>query len=297
MGRYIAHKRRKIKRRKEDARTDGAAAPAVRGHETASQRETERLELERARAVKQARAVERRMERRELVVDRTTGRKRTAARAAGFALISATAGIRTLCISIERVPGANPDALWRVDVEIEGEIDQDHGVITPAIAADEIAIHLMRALAPRIAEELVFGSATPGADKNNSERASILAEYYVRKTRSDLALNEDERNRIKAGIVAEFERTVLLRLIYHQLEFNAIFEDLKKATFLSRQKCDATLQRIYAGFRDFSIGQMKSHTFRLTRKAEDKAGDHTRQSPPSNLRLHSVGRPSEEIKP
>ena len=135
-----------------------------------------------------------------------------------------------------------------MDVEIEGEIDQDHGVITPAIAADEIAIHLMRALAPRIAEELVFGSATPGADKNNSERESIPAEYYVRKTRSDLALNEDERNRIKAGIVAEFERTVLLRLIYHQLEFNAIFEDLKKATFLSRQKCDATLQRIYAGF-------------------------------------------------
>ena len=100
--------------------------PAVRGHETAFQRETERLELERARAVKQARAVERRMKRQELVVDRTTGRKRTAARAAGFALISATARIRTLCISIERVPGANPDALWRVDFEMESELDQDH---------------------------------------------------------------------------------------------------------------------------------------------------------------------------
>ena len=72
MGRYIAHKRRKIKWRKEDAWTDGAAAPAVRGHEGALRREAERLELERARAVKQARAVERRMERQELVVDRTT---------------------------------------------------------------------------------------------------------------------------------------------------------------------------------------------------------------------------------
>ena len=39
MGRYIAHKRRKIKRTKEDASTDGAADPAVRGNETAMRRE------------------------------------------------------------------------------------------------------------------------------------------------------------------------------------------------------------------------------------------------------------------
>ena len=81
MGRYIAYKRRKIKRTKEDASTDGAPDPAVRGNETAMRREAARLEFERARAVKQARAVQRRMKRRELVVDRTTGRKRTAARA------------------------------------------------------------------------------------------------------------------------------------------------------------------------------------------------------------------------
>ena len=80
------------------------AALAACGHETAAQRETERLELERARAVKRAR-VERRMERRELVVDRTTGRKRTAARAAGFALISATAVIRTLVFRSSAFPG------------------------------------------------------------------------------------------------------------------------------------------------------------------------------------------------
>ena len=175
MGTYIAHRRRKIKRTKEDDRTDGATDLVVRGRETAFQRETERLELERARAVKHTRAVERRMKRQELLVDGTTGRKRTAARAAGFALISATARIRTLCISIERVPGATPDALWRVDFEMESELDQDHHDKARAIAADKIAIHLMRALAPRIAEELVLGSATPGADKNNSETALILS--------------------------------------------------------------------------------------------------------------------------
>ncbi len=97
MGRYIAHKRRKIKRTKGDARTDGAAASAVRGRETALQREAERLELERARAVKQARALERPMKRQEFVVDRTT------VRAAGFALILATVGLGTLSISIDRV--------------------------------------------------------------------------------------------------------------------------------------------------------------------------------------------------
>ncbi|MGO9773345.1 MAG: hypothetical protein ACLPSW_28135 [Roseiarcus sp.] len=292
MGRYIAHKRRKIKRTKGDARTDGAAASAVRGRETALQREAERLELERARAVKQARAEERRMRRQEVVVDRTAGRKRTAARAAGFALISATAGMRTLCISIDRVPGTNPDDLWRADFKMESELDQDHRIQASAILADENAIHLMRALAPRIAEELVLGSATPGADKNNSETASILAETYMQKIRSIIALNEDEENKVKAGIVAEFERTVLLRLIYHHLELNTIIEDLMKATFVNRRKCDAALQGIYAGFRDFSNGQMKSHTFQLTRKAEERAGDRTRQSPLSNLRLHSVGRPS-----
>ncbi len=244
MGRYIAHKRRKIKRRKEDARTDGAAAPAVRGHETALQREAERLELERARAVKQARAVERRMERRELVVDRTSGRKRTAARATGFALISATAGMRTLSISIGRVPGANPEDLWRVDVIIEGEFDQDHRVKAPALAADENAFHLMRALAPRIAEELVFGSATPSADIKNSEALSLLAESCMQKTGSVPALTEDERNRIIAGIVAKLERGVLLRLMYFQIELNTIIEDLIKATFLNRRNCDAALQRM-----------------------------------------------------
>ncbi len=258
MGRYIAHKRRKIKRTREDAWTDGAAASAVRGHEVARQREAERLELEKARA---ARAVERRMKRQELVVDRTTGRKRTAARAAGFALISATVGIRTLWISIGRVPWTSPDDLWRADFKIESELDEDHRVQAPAIPNDETAIHLMRALAPRIAEELVSGSATPGADKNNSETASILAEYHMRKTRSVLELNEDERNGAKAGVVAEFERTVLLRLIYYHLELNTIIEDLMKATFLNRRKCDAALQGIYAGFRDFSNGRTKTMCF------------------------------------
>ena len=39
MGRYIAHKRRKIKWMQEDAWTDVAAAPAVRGLEGALRRE------------------------------------------------------------------------------------------------------------------------------------------------------------------------------------------------------------------------------------------------------------------
>ncbi len=76
MGRYIAHKRRKISWMQEDAWTDGAAAPAVRGLEGALQREAERIELERARVVKQARALERPMKRQEFVVDRTSRPRR-----------------------------------------------------------------------------------------------------------------------------------------------------------------------------------------------------------------------------
>ncbi len=269
MGKYIAHKRRKMKRRKEGARTDGATASAVRGRDTASQREAEKLELERARAVKEARAAERRMERQKWAVERTTGRKRTAARVAGLALISATAGMRTLFIEIERAPGAKPDELWRADVKMEGEANRDHPVNFPAIAVDGFSLQLMRALAPRIAEELVLGSATPGADINNFETASILAESYVQKTGRVRALDEDEKNRIRVAIVAEFEKTVLLRLLYFQIELNTIIETLMKETSLNQRKCDAAFERIYAGYRDFSDGKLKSQMFRLTRNAED----------------------------
>ncbi len=203
------------------------------------------------------------------IADRTIGRKRTAVRAAGFALISATAGMRIIAISTDRVPGTSPSALWKADVQIEGEIDQDRSANAQSFAAEEIAIRLMRALAPRIAEELVFGSATPGADKNNFEATSILADFYMQKTGGVLALNEDENSRIKAGILEEFERTVLLRLAYFHTELKAIMSDLMKATFLNQRKCDSALQRIYVGFRDFSDGTKKSQLFRLTRKAEE----------------------------
>jgi hypothetical protein len=258
MGRYIAHKRRKIKGTSEARGSDDAVAAGLRAQLLALQRAAERLELERARVVKQARLIERRLERQDSVVDRTSGRRRTAARAAGYALISATAGMRTLCISIERDPRANPDDLWSVDVRIEGEEAQGYRVKDPTIPASEDAIHLMRALAPRIAEEFVLGRATPGADTNNSNTASILAECYMQKTRSVLTLNEDEKKQVKCGIVAESERTVLLRLKYFQYELNAMIENLMNATFLNRKKCDAALQRIYAGFQDFSNGQMES---------------------------------------
>jgi hypothetical protein len=162
--------------------------------------------------------------------------------------------MRTLCISIERDPKACPDDLWKVDVRIEGEEAQGYRLKGPAVPASENAIHLMRAVAPRIAEELVLGCATPGADINNSKTASILAESYMRKTRSVLTLDEDEKNQVKFGIIAEYERTVLMRLKYFQSEFNSIRESLMKTKFLNHRKCDAALQRIYAYLRNFSSG-------------------------------------------
>jgi len=270
MGSYIAHKRRKIKQMTEAAGSDEASAAGLRAQLLALQRAAERLELERAHLLKQARAIERRLQRQDPVVDRTSGRRRTAARAAGYALISATQGTRTLSISIERIPGTTPDGLWHVGVSLEGEEAEDYRVKDPLIPPSEDAILLMRTLAPRIAEEFVLGSATPGADENNSIRASMLAESYMSKTRSVFMLNENEKNEAKFEIVAEFEEIVLKRLKYFQSELNTIIENLLKTTFLNHKKCDAALHGIYAGLQDFSNGHMDSHMFQLTRKAEHK---------------------------
>ena len=112
MGKYIAHTRRKIKPKKAQAASIDAAAIEARQHEIAAQREVKRLELERARAEKQARALVRAASKRDSLVDLdTSGRKRTAVRAAGLVLISATAGLRTHSISIYRVPGSTASDL------------------------------------------------------------------------------------------------------------------------------------------------------------------------------------------
>jgi hypothetical protein len=294
MGNYIAHKRRKIKQTNETPGSEDVPAAGLRTPLLALQRAAERLELERARALKQARIIKRRQERQEPAIDRTSGRRRTAARAAGFALISATAGMRTLSISIERDPRATPDELWSADVRIEGEEAQGYRMKGLVVPANEDAIHLMRAVAPRIAEEFVLGCATPDADTNNSKAASILADSYIQKTPGALTLNENERARLIGSTIEYFEGIVLARLRHFYSELNLIVESLMKTRFLNHKKCDAALERIYNGFNAFHKGQADPsimNSAHMTDSMEESEGKAYSVSIPRQSRgLYDVSR-------
>ncbi len=214
MGNYIAHKRRKIRHPAcDDSASDARRSDAV-GRIFARRRETERLEEERRRAAKVVRALRRRLERRNAVVDGSCGRRHTAARVAGVVLISATVGLRTHTVSIHRSRNGAPDELWDVDIQFENEHDFAFLFHDPTIPADMEAIHLMLYAAPRIAEEMLTGATSAGADDRNSQTILWLAESYTRKVHKRCSPSENDQRALALRIVSEFEATVALRLEY-----------------------------------------------------------------------------------
>ncbi len=195
MGNYIVHKRRKIRHPEPDGFSGDAGRSDAIERAFAWRREAERLEGNRRQAAKMARALGRRAERRSTVLDWTSGRRRTAARVAGIVIISATAGLRTQSVSIKRSPNGAPSQLWDVDVRFENEDEFTFFFNDPTIPAQIDAIHLMRYAAPRIAEEILTGSATAGADDRNSKTVLQLAESYANKLPKRSSLSVDDRCR------------------------------------------------------------------------------------------------------
>jgi len=247
MGNYISHKRRRIRHPGSDVAVSDARR--IEGIERifARRRETDRLEGERRRAAKMARALDRRLERRSPEVDATAGRRRTAARVAGVVIISATVGLRTHTVSMQRSPSGAPSELWDVDIRFENEDDFAFYFYDPTIPADRDAIHLMRYAAPRIAEEMLTGSASVGAGHTNKETILRLAESYIRKLPLRSPLSDDVRHALATRIITEFEAIVGLRLRHFHAEFTSIFNALMQGTRLSKRECDRVLSRIYAG--------------------------------------------------
>ena len=263
MGRYIAHTRRKIKPKKVEAASNVTAAVDAREQALTIHLQRKQLEIERAREDKQARALARRLERRSSVLDMdTSGRRHTAARAAGIVLISATVGLRTLGISIQRIPGSAASDLWSVDLkcDVGEDVMYSHNPSTPP-GID--AVHLMRALAPRLAEELIAGAASKGADQNNLEAAFQLADSLVSKSRNAPPLAEDEKRDFNLAIVKEFEDIVAFRLSRLRSELSLIVEALMWKTTVSRSGCDAILAPIYARFESFGGNEPSGSCFCL----------------------------------
>lgn len=247
MGNYIVHKRRKIRHPEPDQSAVDAGRSDAIERAFAWRREAERLEGNRRQAAKMARALGRRAERRSTVVDWSSGRRHTAARVAGIVVLSATAGLRTQSVSIKRSPNGAPSQLWDVDVNFENEQDFAFHFNDPTIPAEIDAIHLMRYAAPRIAEEILTGSATAGADDRNNKTVLQLAESYANKLPKRSSLGVDDRHALALGIVNEFEETALLRFEYFHAELINMVDALMRRTRVSRRECESILSRIYAG--------------------------------------------------
>jgi len=266
MGRYIIHRRRKIKPKKAGAVSSVTAAVDARERELAISLERKQLELERAREERQARASARRLERRSLVFDKgASGRRRTAVRAAGVSLISATVGLHILGISIQRSPGSAASDLWRADVTCDVEKDFTYYLNDPTMPAGIDAIHLMRAVAPRLAEELFVGSVSKGVDQNNIRAAFELAESIVNKSRNVPLLTDDEKLDFNLAVVKEFEDIVALRLLLLRSELGLIVEALMRKTIVSRSGCEAILAPIYERFDSLRGNEPKLQLFRPSR--------------------------------
>ena len=247
MGNYIAHRLHKIRHPAcDDSASDARRIEAIE-RLFARRRETDRLEGERRRAAKMARALERRLERRSAIVDGTCGRRHTAARVAGVIIVSATAGMRTHSVSIRRFPNSAPSELSDVDIRFENEDDFAFYLNDPTIRADMDAIHLMRYAAPRAAEEMLMGSASAGADDRNKQSVLRLAESYMHKFHKRPSLSGDDRRTLSMKIIAEFEAIVALRLGHFHAEFTSLLTALMQGTRLSKRECDHILSRIYAG--------------------------------------------------
>lgn len=211
VGRYIEHKRRKIRGVVSEPLASDEERSATLQRQRLLRREAERLELERARAAKHARAVERWTERQKDVVDMSSGRRRTAFRVAGLVIISATVGLRTSAVSIRRLPNSLVTELWTADVRFENEGDFASFYDTMGPAGTDV-MHLMRYAAPRLAEEMHMGTATARADENNSEITRQLAESCMSKVYKHLSLSDGEKCELVAAILSDFERTAALRI-------------------------------------------------------------------------------------
>ena len=253
MGKYFAHRPRKIKSGSRSATRVDIEAIAARAREIADQRELARAASERARAEKRERTLTRAASKRETVVDLDmSGRRRTAARAAGLAVISATAGLHTHAISISRRAGSAVYDLWGVDMEFGVERGFTYYFNDPTTPPDVDAVHAMRALAPSVAERLVMGrSYADEVDKNNIETARRLAESYIRKSHNVSLWAEADFRAFRHAIFSEFHAQTQSRLVHFRKELEAIVVALMTNTKLSRSECHAALGRARMAFEDF----------------------------------------------
>lgn len=254
MGTYIAHTRRKIKPVKAEASSVvDAEALAARERELAAQRELQRAAEERARAEKAARTLMRAVEKRTTPTEAdTSGRRRTAVRAAGIVLISATGGLRTQSIALHRLPGSVGSELWRADVRFETEKGVTHFINDPGSPADLDALHAMRALAPLIAEHLFVGPPfDEQIDRNNLNTARRLADSFMHKSHYTATLDEAEKQNLRHAIFDELHHVAAMRLRHLSGPLERIVDTLMHKTKMSRSECNHALESIYEGYEEF----------------------------------------------
>lgn len=254
MGIYIAHTRRKIKPAKAEASSNiDAEALAARERELAAQRELQRAAEERARAEKAARTLMRAVEKRMTPSEADkSGRRRTAVRAAGIVLISATGGLRTQSIALHRLPGSAGSELWRADVRFETEKGVTHFINDPGSPADLDALHAMRALAPLVAEHLFVGPPfDEQIDRNNLNTARRLADSFMHKSHYTATLEDAEKQRLRHSIFDELQHVAAMRLRHLSGPLEQIVDTLMQKTKMSRSECNAALAAIYDGYEEF----------------------------------------------
>ncbi|MBU3889023.1 hypothetical protein FM996_01360 [Methylosinus sporium] len=273
MGVYIAHTRRKTKPNKPEISTIDAAAIAAREQALAALREQQRIEAERARAEKAARALRRAVGKRMNACDPdTSGRRRTAARAAGIMLISATGGVRTQSVTLFRGSGRAGSDLWLADVQFEQERGVAHFINDLATPADKDALHAMRALAPRIAEHIFIGAPPQdGVDDRNMNTAFRLARSFMHKTHYTASLSEEEKERLSLAIFEELQSVTAMRLRHLHKELERIVETLMHKTKLSRSECNGVLAPIYEGYEEFRRAEQEGRPQRAPRYLETPA--------------------------
>jgi hypothetical protein len=260
VGSYIAHTRRKIKPTKAEAggRVD-AEALAARERELAARRESQRAAEERARAEKAARTLTRAVEKRSTPAEPdTSGRRRTAVRAAGIMLISATGGMRTESVALHRLPGSVGSELWRADVRFEAEKGVTHFINDPGSPADLDALHAMRALAPRIAETLFMGPPFDDTiDRNNLITAQRLADSFMHKSHYTASLAASEKRALHESILDQLHHIAAMRLRYLSGDVERLVDALMHKTRLSRSELNAVLAPIYDGYEQFRSSEAR----------------------------------------
>jgi hypothetical protein len=275
VGKYIAHRPRKLKSTGRAATPVDRDALAAREREILAQREAECAALERARAEKKERARTRAASKRETVVDLDrSGRRRTAARAAGLAVISATAGLHTHAISISRRAGSSVYDLWSVEMDFDVERGFTYYFNDPTTPVGVDAVHAMRALAPGVAEQLLMGcSFSDGVDENNIHTVWRLVESYIGKSYGAGSLADAELRRLSHAIFNEFRANAQMRLLHFRRELEGLAAALMDKTKLSRSECRAALARVYDGFEEFYRNKTAPELFRAPSSGKGVSSD------------------------